>query len=83
MHLAPSRLFPWSPVANKTTLEEKPRGSYNFATDDKNLVVSWLDKKVVTCVTNYVTCHHVSTDQRWSKSAKEQVDVPMSKPFED
>ena len=67
----------------KTTLAKKPRGSYDFATDGKNLVVSWLDNKVVTCATNYVTCNPVSTTQRWSKSAKKRVDVPMPKPIED
>ena len=35
--------FHGAPVANKTTLAKKPRGSYDFATDAKNLVVSWLD----------------------------------------
>ena len=29
-----------SPVANKTTLAKKPRRSYDFATDTKNLKVS-------------------------------------------
>ena len=75
--------FHGAPVANKTTLAKKPRGSYDFATNGKNLVVSWLDNKVVICATNYVTCNLVSTDQRWSKSAKKQIDVAMSKPFED
>ena len=70
-------------VANKTTVANKPRGSYDFAADGKNLVVSWLDNKVVTCATDYVTCNPVNTPQRWSKSAKKRVDVPMPKPFED
>ena len=61
--------FHGAPVANKTTLAKKPRGSY-FATDGKNLVVSPLDNKVVTCATNHVICNPVSTTQRWSKSAK-------------
>ena len=72
-----------APLANKTTLAKKHRGSYDFATDSKYLVVSWLDNKFVTCATNYVTCNPVSTAQRWSNSAKKLVDVPMSKPFED
>ena len=43
-------------VANKTTLAKKPcRASYDFATDGKNLVASWLDNKVVICAINYVT----------------------------
>ena len=71
------------PVANKTTLAKKSRGSYDFATDDKNLVVTWLDNKAVTCTTNYLTCNPVSTAKRWSKSAKKRIDVPMMKPFED
>ena len=75
--------FHGAPIANKTTLAKKPRGSYDFATDGKNLVVSWLDNKVVTCATNYVTCNPVSTTQRWSKSAKKGFDVPMLNPFED
>ena len=29
--------------ANKTTLAKKPKGSYVFVIDGKNLVVSWLD----------------------------------------
>ena len=37
--------FHGAPVANKTTLAKKPRGSYDFATDGKNLVVPWLDTK--------------------------------------
>ena len=53
--------FPGTPVANKTTLVKKPRGSHDFATGSKNLVVSWLDNKVVTCATNDVTCNLVST----------------------
>ena len=60
--------FHGAPVVNKTTLTKKPRGSYNFATDGKNLVVSWLDYKIVTCATNHVTCNSFSTAQRWSKS---------------
>ena len=52
-------------IANKTTLAKKPRGYYDFATDGKNLVVSWLNNEVVTCSTNYVTCNPVSTAQRW------------------
>ena len=76
-------LFPGTPVANKTTLVKKPRGSYDFATDSKNLVVSWLDNKVVTCAANDVTRNLVSTAQRWSKSAKKRIDVPMPKLFED
>ena len=75
--------FHGAPVANKTKLAKKPRGSYDFATDGKNLIVSWLDNKVVTCATNYVTYNPVSTAQRWSKSAKKRVDVPVPKPFED
>ena len=70
-----------APVANKTTLAKKPRGSYDFATDGKNLVVSPLDNKVVTCATNHVICNPVSTAQRWSKSAKTRVDVPIPKPL--
>ena len=68
-------------VANTTTVTNKPRGSYDFATDGKNLVVSWLENKVVTCATDYVTCNPVNTAQRCSKSAKKRVDVPMPKPF--
>ena len=64
--------FYGAPVANKTSLPKKPRGSYNFVTDDKNLVVSCLDNKVVTCTTNYVTCNPVNAAHRWSKSAKKQ-----------
>ena len=75
--------LPSPPVANKTTLAKKLRGSYDFATDGKNLVVYWLDNKVITCATNYVTCNLVSAAQRWSKSAKKLVGVPMLKPFED
>ena len=75
--------FHGAPVANKTTPAKKPRGSYDFATDGKNLAVSWLDNKVITCAISYVTCNPVSTAQWWSKSAKKQVDVPMPKPFED
>ena len=75
--------FHGAPVANETTLAKKPRGSYDFATSGKNVVVSWLDNKVVTCATNYVTYNPVSTAQRWSRSAKKRVDVPMPKPFED
>ena len=75
--------FPWLPVANKTTLVKKPRGSYGFATDGKNLVVSWLHNEVITCATNYVTCNPVSTPQQWSKSAQKRVDVPMLKPLQD
>ena len=44
--------------------------------------MSWLDSKVATCAPNYVTCNPVSTAQRWSKSTKKGVDVPMPKPFE-
>ena len=75
--------FHAAPVANKTTLAKKTRGSYDFATDGKNLVVSWVDNKVVTCATNYVTCSPVSTAQWWPKSAKKWVDVSMPKPFQD
>ena len=32
--------FHGAPVANKTKLAKKPRGSYDFATDGKNLKVS-------------------------------------------
>ena len=74
--------FHGAPVANKTTLAKKPRGSYDFATDGKNLVLPWLDNEGVTCVTNHVTCNPVSTAQRWSKPAKKRVDVPTPKPFE-
>ena len=65
--------FHCTPVASKTTLAKKPRGSYDLATDGKNLVVSWLDNKVVTCASNYVTCNPVSTAQQWSKSARKLV----------
>ena len=58
--------FHGAPVANKTTLAKKSRGTYGFATDCKNLEKSWLDNKVVTCTTNYVTCNPVSVAQRWS-----------------
>ena len=79
--------FHGAPVVNKTTLAKKPKGSYEFATDRKNLVVTWMDNEVVTCATNYVgdyvTCNPVSTAQWWSKSAKKRVDVPVPKPFED
>ena len=70
-------------VANKTTLANRPRGSYDFATNGENLVVSWLDNKNITCTTNYVICNPVNTARRWSKSAKKRVDVPMPKSFED
>ena len=74
--------FHGAPVANKTTLAKKPGGSYDFVTDGKKLVVSWLDNKVVTCATNYVICNPVNIDQRWSKSAKKRDDVPVPKPFQ-
>ena len=83
LNILQQNCFHGAPVANKTTLAKKPRGSYDFATSGKNVVVSWLDNKVVTCATNYVTCNPVSTAQQWSNSAKKQVDVPMPKPFED
>ena len=70
-------------VANKTTLANRPRGSYDFATDGENLVVSWLDNKNITCATDYVICNPVNTARRWSKSARKRVDVPMPKSFED
>ena len=70
-------------VANETTLANRPRGSYDFATNGENLVVSWLDNKNITCTTNYVICNPVNTARRWSKSAKKRVDVPMPKSFED
>ena len=44
--------FHGTPVTSKTTLAKKPRGSFDFATDGKILVVSWLDNKAVTCVTS-------------------------------
>ena len=75
--------FHGAPVANKITLAKKPRGSYDFATDGKNFVVPWLDNKVATCATNYATCNPVTAAQRWSKSVKKRVHVPMPKPFED
>ena len=37
-----------APVANKTTPAKKPRVSFDFDTDGKNLVVSWLDNEVST-----------------------------------
>ena len=70
-------------VANKTTLAKKRRESYDFATNSKNLVGPWLNNKVVTCATNYITCTPLNTAPRWSKSAKKRVDVPIPKPFED
>ena len=45
--------------------------------------MSWLDNKVVTCATNYVTCNPVSTAQRWLKSAEKRVNIPMPKLFKD
>ena len=56
--------FYGAPVANKTTLAKKPKGSYDFVTDGKNLIVSWLDNKVVTCASYYVTCNPARTAQR-------------------
>ena len=50
-------------IPNKTTLAQKPRGSYDFDTDGKNMVMSWLDNKVVTCATIYVTSNPISTGQ--------------------
>ena len=73
--------FHSAPVANKTALAKKARGSYDFATDGKYLVVSSLDNKVVTCAANYVTHNPVSRAQPSSKSTKTRVDVPMLKPF--
>lgn len=64
---------------NKAKLAKKRSGSYGFAIDCKNLVESWLDSKVVTCSTNYVTCNPVSTAQRWSKSTKKKIDMAMLK----
>ena len=74
---------PGATVANKTTRAKKPRRSYDFATNDKNLVVLWLDNKVLTCASNYVTCNLDSTAQMWSKPAKKGVDIPIPKPFKD
>ena len=74
--------FHGNPVVNNTKLAKKPRESYDFATDDKNWVVSWLVNKFVTCATNSITCNPVSTVQQWPKVAKKQVDVAMPKPFE-
>ena len=39
--------FHVAPVANKTTLAKKPRGSYDFPTNGKNLVMSWLITKLL------------------------------------
>ena len=44
--------FHGTPVPSKTTLAKNPRGSFDFATDGKILLVSWLDNKAVTCVTS-------------------------------
>ena len=56
--------FHHTPVANKTTLAKKPKGSYNFTTDGQNLEVSWLGNKDVACATSYVTCNPVTATQR-------------------
>ena len=40
--------FHGTPVAIENTLAKKPKRSYDFATDRKNLEVSWLDNKTVT-----------------------------------
>ena len=75
--------FRGTPLANKTILAQKTRGSYDFATDGKNLsCLDWIANLLLVCATNYVNCNPVSTAQHWSKSAKKRVDVPMLKAFE-
>ena len=71
--------FQYTLFTNKAKLAKKRSGSYDFAIDGKNLVVSWLDSKVVTCSTNYVTCNPVSMVQQWSKSTKKKIDMAMLK----
>ena len=45
--------FHGTPAANKTTLAKKPRGSFDFATARKNLVVSWLGDLLLVVTTMF------------------------------
>ena len=69
------------PVASKTKLTKKIRGSYYFVTLCINLAVPSTDNKVVTCATTYVTLNLVSTAEWWSHSVKRRVDEPILKTF--
>ena len=55
------KYFQGTPVANKIKLAKKPRGSYDFAADEKYLEESWLDYEINTCGTNCATCNLVNT----------------------
>ena len=72
-----------APLKKKAALLKKTRGTSDYTSNGKNLLVVWRDNKVVILVTNYLSLNSVLSTKRWSKVEKKHVDVPMPNPFKE
>ena len=72
-----------APLKKRAALLKKTRGTSDYTSNGKNLLVVWRDNKVVILVTNYLSLNSVLSTKRWSKVEKKHVDVPMPNPFKE
>ena len=72
-----------APLKKRAALLKETRGTSDYTSNRKNLLVAWRDSKVVILVTNYLSLNSVLSTKRWSKAEKKHVDVPMPNPFKE
>jgi len=68
-------------LSNDKILKKKPRGSFDYKTDNKKKVIAvkWYDNKCVTLLSSYIGFEPVEDVKRYSKADKKRIPVPCPK----
>ena len=66
-----------APLQSKKELEKKGRGSFSYASDEKNMLVRWCDNSVVSVASNCTLTESTKLVRRWSRQQKKTIEVTM------
>lgn len=66
-------------MLSEKDLKKTGRGTFDWkvGADSGAVLVPWLDRRAVNCVSNYVGVDPIGTCRRWSEKDKQKVDVPQ------
>ena len=54
-----------APLKKKAALEKETRGTYDYTSDGKTLLIAWRNNKIVVIATNYLPLNPVLSTKRW------------------
>ncbi|KAL1458969.1 hypothetical protein WDU94_010988 [Cyamophila willieti] len=66
------------PLKSEKELRKEGRGSFDWKVDANSgaVLVRWLVRKSVQCISNYVGVHPVGSCKRWSEKERKKIDIP-------